>query len=92
MARRIWFVLGGAWLVLSAAYFVWYDYALSHNVAAIACGYPDAPAKAYADCMAKRLPQADAIMWHWFLTEHLVWVCGPALVLAGIGLLFRKRA
>lgn len=91
MAKRIWFILGGLWLVLSGAYLFWHDFALSHNVAAIACGYPDAAAKAFADCMAWRLPQVDAMMWHWFLTSHLIWVVLPALALAGVGFLLRKR-
>jgi hypothetical protein len=92
MAKRIWFILGGLWLVLSGVYFFWYDYSLSHNAAAVACGYPETGTKAYSDCMAKYLPKVDAAMWHWFLTIHLIWVVVPAIVLGAIGFLVRKRA
>jgi hypothetical protein len=92
VAKRIWFILGGAWLILSTGYFVWLDYAMTHNVAAIACGYPDTAAKGYAPCMAEKLPIADRAMWHWLATHDAIWILGPALILAAIGFLVRKRA
>jgi hypothetical protein len=91
MAKRILFILGGLWLVLSGACLFWYDYALSHNAAAVACGYPDTGTKAYSDCMAAYLPKVDAAMWRWFLTDHLVWIVGPTIVFVAIGFLVRKR-
>ena len=92
MTRPVWFMLGGLWAILSSAYFLLDDYLLSRNVVAIACGYPDAAAKAYADCTARRLPQIYPAIWHWFVHDHVLWIAVPALALAGLGFVVGKRA
>jgi hypothetical protein len=90
--KRIWFILGAAWFVLSLGWFGWAGYVLAQDAAAIACGYPDAAAKAYASCMAAMLPRAYSGMWHQILTHDVFWIVPPALVLVAVGILLGRRA
>lgn len=89
-ASKLFVVIGILWLVLSTAYFGWNCWALSHNYAAIVCGWPKTNQPSYATCFAQRLSgfsylNCYASQLHW------LWILLPACVLLMIGLLLPRR-
>ncbi|HEY4944369.1 MAG TPA: hypothetical protein VII56_23275 [Rhizomicrobium sp.] len=91
MPSRIWFILAAIWIAGALAWFSWTDYALAHNVAAIACGYPDTAAKDYATCLTAKEARTSAAMWNQFFAHDCLWALVPAFALLIFGSLMRRR-
>lgn len=92
---RIWFLLAAIWIFGALALFAWVDQAMMDNVAAIACGYPDAKGLAYDSCFAAAHARASTGVWRVFFEHDLLWVVLPAvglLLLGGVMARFRRGA
>jgi hypothetical protein len=87
----LWMILATGWAVTATAWFVYVELALGFEVAAIACGYPDAKGKAYEDCFAKMQHKANSFLFERLVTNHGLWIVVPALVLLAIGVVIATR-
>ena len=86
MSKQVWFILGGLWLVVVGGCFLWYDHTMIHTLVEAACSGNDP--ESHANCIAKYASRA----WKLLLKDQLIWIAAPALVLAAVGVLVRKRA
>jgi hypothetical protein len=77
-------IFAGSWAVLSTLWFVYVEIVLGFNIAAIACGYPDA--RAHDDCIAKYQHKINSFLFERMVTQHALWIVGPALILLVIGI------
>jgi hypothetical protein len=87
----LWIVLAAVWLLLALAWFVSREQMMLANVIAIACGYPDAPPKAYAACVAAHSALANSAFWSRLVAQDGPWIVLPPLVLLAIGSLLAER-
>jgi hypothetical protein len=82
-------IFAGSWVVLSTLWFVYVEIVLGYNIAAIACGYPDA--KAHDDCIAKYQHKINSFLFERMITQHGLWIVVPALILLAIGIAIATR-
>jgi len=85
MPSRIWLIAAALWFAGAVAWLTWLDYAMVQNMLGIACGYPDAAAKAFAACMAMDQPRASAAMWSRAFSHTAPWALLPALAIVLLG-------
>ena len=78
-------MLAALWIAGALAWFSWVDYTMAHNVAAIACGYPDTAAKGYDTCLAMTQARSSAAMWNQFFAHDCLWALLPAMVILMLG-------